>query len=138
MLDKIFSMFKEKTAPSKVPVDGKIHYKFKCGFIAWQEELNLQQDEELAKVLLNINIAYLNENSDIKSLLGLLMQEKILNKVLNIILISNDCSEVNYDLLKNSELEVVFKDFFSLNPTAMKLLKNTVGEAISKQKTLFT
>ncbi len=124
MLKNILANLKSK--PSSPVKDGRISYKFKCGLEAHQEELDVYQDEELIQAISNFDLKNIVEGSAvIKDIINLLLKEDSLNKVLNIIFKTKD---VNYKLLKNSELHSVFSDFFSLNPTAVNWLKTIGGD----------
>ena len=137
----IFSLFgnnkdtndqtKQEIKPSSEVIDGRISYKFQCGIEAHQEELNLQQDEKLTSVLLGFDLnSFSLENTSIKDLINTLVKEKALNKILEIILHPSGNEKQDYSLLKNSELQTVFSDFFSLNPTALNWLK-TIGKGLT-------
>lgn len=137
----IFSLFgnnkdtndqtKQEIKPSSGVIDGRISYKFQCGIEAHQEELNLQQDEKLTSVLLGLDLnSFSLENTSIKDLINTLVKEKALNKILDIILHPSGKEKQDYSLLKNSELQTVFSDFFSLNPTALNWLK-TIGKGLT-------
>ena len=137
MLDNLLSKFSSNGGqpakdmqPSSEPVDGKITYKFQCGIEAHQEELNLDQDEKLTTILLGFDMnSFSFETTSIKDLIGILVKEKSLIKILEIILIS-DNDKPDYSQLKNSELQNVFGDFFSLNPTVINWLK-TIGAGLT-------
>jgi hypothetical protein len=128
MLNKILSLFNKKNdtqsesqeerKPSSKIVDGRIHYEFKCGLKAYQEEMNLEQDQSLAEIILGFDLkSFSLETTSIKDLVDIILKEKALNKILDIILFRSDGSSDCFDLLKNSELQIIFEDFFSLNPT---------------------
>lgn len=119
-----------KTNNTKVK-DGRIKYKFKCGIEAYQEELDLRQDELLTEILLELNIETFSfGNTKIKELVNILIKERVLIKVLDIILTTVKDTECDFLKLKNSELEEVFEDFFSLNPTVTNWLRN-IGKGLT-------
>jgi hypothetical protein len=137
MLNNLLSKFSgngepaKEIQPSSQPVNGKISYKFQCGIEAHQEELNLEQDEKLTGVLLGFDMGSFSlEATSIKDLIGTLVREKSLLKILDIILIPEGSDKPDYAWLKNSELQNVFGDFFSLNPTAINWLK-TIGAGLT-------
>lgn len=130
MWGKLANKLNSNEKPSTPVVEGKIHYKFQCGYEAHQEELSLEQDEKLTAILLTLNLSSLAEIS-INELITTLTKEKLIPKVLGIILIGKEDND--YSKLKNSELEMVMADFFSLNPTAIAWLK-TIGEGLASLK----
>ena len=131
MLKNLFSFIANNETdpkPSTEVIGGKINYKFLCGLEAYQEELNLDQTERLTTLLLQIDFANVIENT-LQEFIQMLSSGKVIQKVLDIILIGN--TENDYTQLKNSELQKVFSDFFSLNPTAVGWLKNIAQGLIS-------
>jgi len=138
MLNNLFSLFANSgesgkdIKPSVDPINGKIHYSFQCGIKAYQEELNLDQDTEMTDLMLGFDInSFSLEKSSIKDLIDMLLKEKALSKILDIILIQpEDAPYTDYGKLKNSELAKIFSDFFSLNPTAINWLK-TIGSGLT-------
>ncbi|MEO8447691.1 MAG: hypothetical protein ABI528_09365 [bacterium] len=119
-------------------VDGKIHYKFQCGIEAHQEELSIDQDEKLVSVMMTLDINQLEAKSQIKDIIDLLLRTKLLYKMLMILLITRDCSNIDekkLKALKNSELSNVLNDFFFLNPTAINWLK-TIGKGLTSIQTI--
>lgn len=142
MLNNILSKFSgngepaEEMKPSSLPVDGKIRYKFQCGIEAHQEELNLGQDEKLTGILLGFDMnSFSFETTSIKDLINTLVKEKSLTKILEIILIPESNVKPDYSQLKNSELQNVFGDFFSLNPTVINWLRTIGGGLTSLPRT---
>ncbi len=139
MLSKIFDKFKstEEFKPSSEPVNGKITYNLQCG-TAHQEELDIEQDEKLTEVLMGFDVNALSfENTTIKDLIQRVVNEKAVYKILSIILFSED-KDFDVRYIKNSELEMIFSDFFSLNPTAINWLKTIGGALISMSQTKST
>lgn len=139
MLSKIFDKFKstEEFKPSSEPVNGKITYNLQCG-TAYQEELDIEQDEKLTEVLMGFDVNALSfENTTIKDLIQRVVNEKAVHKILSIILFSED-KDFDVRYIKNSELEMIFSDFFSLNPTAINWLKTIGGALISMSQTKST
>lgn len=135
----VFSLFgkngtaqdQQEIKPSSEIIDGRISYKFQCGIEAFQEELNLEQDEKLTGILLGFDInSFSLETTSIKDLINTLVKEKALNKILDIILLPSGNEKQDYSQLKNSELQTVFSDFFSLNPTVINWLK-TIGSGLT-------
>lgn len=132
MLKNLLSFIAGKDADPKASspiVDGKINYTFQCGLRAYQEELNLHQTEKLTAVMLELDFSDI-VNKSLQDFILMLTNGKVITKILDIILIGvpeNDLiKDVDYSALKNSELQAVFGDFFSLNPTAIGWLKNIV------------
>jgi hypothetical protein len=139
MLSKIFDKFKstEEFKPSSEPVNGKITYNLQCG-TAHQEELDIEQDEKLTEVLMGFDVNALSfENTTIKDLIQRVVNEKAVYKILSIILFSED-KDFDVRYIKNSELEMIISDFFSLNPTAINWLKTIGGALISMSQTKST
>lgn len=133
MLNNIISKLSgnSEDKPSSQPINGKIRYTFHCGIEAHQEELNLEQDEKLTGILLGFDVnSFSLETTSIKDLIGVLIKEKSLIKILEIILIPGNNENPDYSQLKNSELNNIFGDFFSLNPTVMNWLK-TIGTGLT-------
>lgn len=136
MLKNLFSNFTnkdQKIIPSSEPIDGKIMYTFQNGLVAYQEELNLDQDEKLTGILVGFDLNAFSLENSIKDLIETIIKEKALLRVLKIILLpESEQSDLDDSLkgLKNSELQKVFNDFFSLNPTVINWLK-TIGKDLT-------
>ena len=122
----------EEQKPSAEIKDGRIEYSFKCGIIAWQEELTLGQDELLAGLIGRVAISDTDEIK-LSDLIGLLVKDKLLSKFLNIILLQEENKETDYSLLKNSELRAVVSDFFILNPAVRSILQ-TLDTALTSSQ----
>lgn len=126
-------------APSAEPVDGKIHYKFQNGLQCHQEELSLGQDEQIVGILMGLELSGIDlEKTQLKEIVSQLLNENLLYRMLQIVLISEPTGDAipveSLKLLKNSELEAVIKDFFSLNPTAADWFR-TIGSGLTSGKT---
>lgn len=111
-------------------------YKFSNGIEATQEELTIEQDYQLMDLLSELGIGEGQEllNTPIKDLIGKLVKNDLLSKLLDVILTVNGKPAdaelpdppnggVNWKKLKNSELQEIMTDFFSLNPLVVQLLK---------------
>lgn len=100
-------------------------YTFSNGIIASQDELTIEQDFQLMELLMELG---LEEGQDIlktplKNILKILVKNNLVSRFFNIILrIEADHPEANWIKLKNSEVEEVMTDFFSLNPMLSQLL----------------
>lgn len=146
MLNNLFSKFAsagKDPEPSSEVVNGRISYSFACGVEAYQEELTLGQDEQLVGVLMGLNISDIDiEKTQIKDVIGKLLSDNVLYKLLQVVLIipgSEDKMPVEkLKQLRNSELQAVIGDFFSLNPTARDWLKTIGSGLISGQTTTGT
>lgn len=113
----------------------KKNYKFSIGISATQEELTIEQDYKLMDLLSELGIGEGQEllNTPIKDIIGKLVKNDLLSKMLEIILtvtgpLLDDQTiplkeDKNWLKLKNSELQEVITDFFSLNPLVLQLLK---------------
>lgn len=148
MLKNLFTKFAantEEPKPSQEPVDGKIRYKFSNGLECRQEELTLGQDEKLVEIMMGLELSGVDlENTKLRDIISQLLSENLLYKMLQVVLIAEHTDKdftrggINIDRLrslKNSELEAVIKDFFSLNPTARDWLKTIGSGLISGQTT---
>jgi hypothetical protein len=105
----------------------KKSYKFSIGINASQEELTIEQDYKIMELLSELGIEDGKEilNTSIKDIIGKLVKNDLLSKLLNVILsVKENKSEPNWKKLKNSELNEVIKDFFSLNPLVLMLFKS--------------
>lgn len=137
MLNNLFSKFSNQNSedlkPSSEVINGCISYDFQCGLKAHQEQINLDQDFRLADILLELNLKDLNfEKTSIIEVISTLFENKIIYKILLVILLPDGDGEIKSEelgKLKNSELQIIFNDFFSLNPTAKDWLK-TIGEGL--------
>lgn len=142
MLKNLFTKFAagtEEPKPSQGPVDGKIKYKFANGLECRQEELTLGQDEKLVEIMMGLELSGVDlENTKLRDIISQLLNENLLYKMLQVVLIIEpEGKEIEIDQLrslKNSELEAVIKDFFSLNPTARDWFR-TIGSGLTSGKT---
>lgn len=140
MLENILQRFnKKEIKPSAEVLNGRINYSFLNGLKAYQEQLNLEQDIELSKIFsdlmgVEVSSAVGNPSGFIQDIFKKLNREKRILSILKIILIQEDGSEIQDDKLlslKNSEIENICMDFFSLNPTLISWLKTIGKEVIS-------
>lgn len=99
-------------------------YKFSNGVEASQDELTIEQDYKLIDLLSELGIGEGQDllNTPIKDIIGKLVKNDLLTKLLNIILVIEKGAP-DWQKLKNSELQEVIKDFFTLNPLVLELLK---------------
>ncbi|MBK9333841.1 MAG: hypothetical protein IPM96_15900 [Ignavibacteria bacterium] len=113
-------------------------YKFSNGITAAQDELNLGQDYKIMSLLSGLGIEDGKEllDSSIGDIIKKIVENDLVSELLNIILvIDNDtAADRNWSVLKNSELQKVIEDFFSLNPIALSWLK-TIGTGLTSAKT---
>ena len=103
------------------------NYKFSNGIEAYQEELTLEQDYKLAELAMGIDLNSFKDldKLEIKNVLKLLVNENVLEKFLQIILIPlSEITDKTFNSLKNSEVKQVIEDFFTLNPLVRDLLQN--------------
>lgn len=105
------------------PKPGRIKYDFNNGLECYQEELTLKQDDAIIRLIEDFDLDDIKEgNIKIKSLIQFLLKNNALVKALRIILnIPDDLSDEMILTLNNSELQVVFQDFFLLNPGAEQI-----------------
>lgn len=102
-------------------------YTFSNGIKATQDELTIEQDYKLMELLLELGV---EEGQDIlktplKNIVKVLVKNDLASKFFGIILQTEaDQPEADWKKLKNSEVEEVMTDFFSLNPVVHQLLKN--------------
>lgn len=103
----------------EVNKNNQIEYSFKCGIKAYQEELTLKQDRQINDLIKGLDKNLMKDFTKIQftELINILFEKDLLNKLLNIILHTNNA---DYSNLSNSELEQVVTDFFTLNPTLKK------------------
>ncbi len=134
MINDLFSNFKnkDKLKPSSEMKDGRIYYKLSCGLEVYQEELTLKQNEEIVKLITELDMSAISLDSQIMELVKTLLTGNVLTRALAIILIpcfpdSFDASKLSQ--IKNSELKNIFNDFFLFNPTVVNWLK-TIGDAL--------
>lgn len=75
-------------------------------------------------------------NTSIGDIIKKIVENDLVSELLNIILvIDNDTSaDRDWSVLKNSELQKVIEDFFSLNPIVLSWLK-TIGTGLTSAKT---
>lgn len=88
------------------------------GVECYQEELNLEQDHKIAELIKSINLDNLKDfnNLSVESVVKLLLDSKLINEFLNIILIPVDSTvSIKINEIKNSTLIQIFKDFFLCN-----------------------
>jgi hypothetical protein len=146
MLKNLFSKFatsEKEPQPSSEVINGRICYSFACGVEAYQEELTLGQDEELVGVLMELDIEGVDlEKTQIKEIIEKLLSDNLLHKLLQVILVIPGMEQkIPVEKIKqfrNSELQAVIGDFFSLNPTARDWLKTIGSGLISGQTTTGT
>lgn len=124
----------------------KKSYKFSNGIEATQEELTIEQDYKLMDLLSELGIGEGQElmNTPIKDIIGKLVKNDMLSKLLNIILTEKDkivdeggntlAGLVDWKTLKNSELQEVMTDFFSLNPLVLQLFRG-LGSGLGMMNT---
>lgn len=118
----------------------KKSYKFSNGITASQEELTIEQDYMLMDLLSELGIGEGQDllNTPIKDIIGKLVKNDLLSKFLDIILNVNETQADqlpgNWLKLKNSELQEVITDFFTLNPLVLQLLK-TFGSGLGTTNT---
>lgn len=124
----------------------KKSYKFSNGIEASQEELTIEQDYKLMDLLSELGIGEGQEllNTPIKDIIGKLVKNDMLSKLLNIILTAKDkitdeggntpAGLVDWKTLKNSELQEVMTDFFSLNPLVLQLFRG-LGSGLGMMNT---
>lgn len=95
------------------------NYNFKCGIKAYQEELTLKQDIQINNLIKELDKNLMKDITkiEISQVLNMLFENDLLNKLLNIVLHTENA---DYSELTNSELEQVVNDFFSLNPSLKK------------------
>lgn len=142
MLKNLFTKFAantEEPKPSQEPVDGKIRYSFSNGLECRQEELTLGQDEKLVEIMMGLELSGVDlENTKLRDIISQLLNENLLYKMLQVALIAEPAeAEISIEQLKslkNSELEAVIRDFFSLNPTARDWFR-TIGSGLTSGKT---
>lgn len=143
MLNNLFTKFAsagKDPAPSAEVVNGRISYTFANGVNAYQEELTLGQDEELVGIMMSLDIAGIDvEKTKLSEIIGKLVSDQLLYKLLQVVLIipgsGDKVSVEQLKQLRNSELQAVIGDFFSLNPTAQDWLKTIGSGLISGQTT---
>lgn len=133
----MFATSEKEPQPSSEVVNGRICYSFACGVEAYQEELTLGQDEELVGVLMALDISGVDlEKTQIKEIIEKLLSDNLLHKLLQVILVIPGMEQKipveKIKQLRNSELQAVIGDFFSLNPTARDWLK-TIGSGLISQ-----
>lgn len=94
------------------------------GIKATQEELTIEQDYKLMELLSEVGIEEGQSFADMKisELIKKLVKGDLLSRLLDTILTVKGDSP-NWKKLKNSELNEVIQDFFSLNPIALQLLR---------------
>lgn len=102
----------------------------------YQDELNAEQDQNIAELFTRLD---LGDISDIASLrfdviIKAIAKFKALSKFLSIILTDKDGNPIPESLagkIKNSQMEGIIKDFFSLNPKVRELLTNLKNALLS-------
>lgn len=102
-------------------------YQFKNGLKCYQEELTLAQDIEISQIL-----SKHSEGDDSQTnLIRLFSKQGVVEDLLSVILLSeNPIEKAKFLTLKNSELQKVIEDFFSLNENLRKLLTGSgIGQA---------
>jgi hypothetical protein len=105
-------------------------YKFKNGIQAHQEELSIEQDYRIAELMTELEIPGFEdiEKMQIQNLIKLLASSGVLEKFLEVILLpakdTEGISAEKLKTLKNSEVQKVMDDFFTLNPLVKSLLQN--------------
>ncbi len=110
----------------------KKDYKFSNGLEASQEELTLLQDYELMDLISGVDAGSVSLTSmTIIDAIKRLREHKLIEKALAIILSIEENSDNFKKLsgLKNSELQEVFTDFFTLNPIVPTVLQNFAAAA---------
>lgn len=116
------------------------NYKFSNGIRAYQEELNGEQDFQVADLFTKMEIGDLDmQKLKLKELLGILSNKKeLVNQFFNIILFEKNSitGDANYLTLKNSEMRDVIQDFFTLNPGSRNLLTGILSQAAVMLKTM--
>lgn len=98
----------------------------------YQEELTLGQDIQLTELLQETSLEqYSNiDNMNVAQLIKLISKENLITKFLRIILLNNDgkvLEDKDALKIKNSLLELIINDFFSLNPSVKNLLMSISG-----------
>ncbi len=104
----------------------KKEYNFSIGITATQEELNIEQDYQLMDILSELGIGEGQDlmNTPIRDLIGKLVKNDLLSKLLDVILqVADQQTSPDWKKLKNSELQEVITDFFTLNPLVVQLFK---------------
>jgi len=118
-------------------------YKFSNGIRAYQEELNGEQDFQVADLFAKMEIGDLDMSTlKLKELFGIFKDKKdFVNNFFNIILTTQPASDqvignIDFLKLKNSEMRAVIEDFFTLNPGSRTLLTGILGQAAIMLKTM--
>ncbi|HCA42131.1 MAG TPA: hypothetical protein DEP28_02645 [Bacteroidetes bacterium] len=93
----------------------------------FQEELNLGQDIQLTELLQETSLEEFSnvDNMNVAQLIKLISKENLITKFLRIILFNNEGNSLSDEdcfKIKNSQLELIINDFFSLNPSVKNLL----------------
>lgn len=98
------------------------NYNFKCGIKAYQEECDYAQDKEILALLKSVEIGELKDFGElsIAKLIDKIIVNDLIGKLFNIILITEEVCEQNWDKLKRSEVIEVLQDFFTLSPVLQK------------------
>ena len=117
-------------------------YNLKCGITCIQDELNLEQDHDIAELILSLkdtSLAKLFEgdlaNIKIMDVILLLKDNNLIQKLLAIVLLKENLEKIpeeDFNKIKNSELMEVLTDFFNLNPKLVGLL-TSFGKGLASQ-----
>ena len=110
------------------------HYRFHNGLECYQEQLTLEQTEELAVLLSEVNLSS-NADFTLEMLTGALFTKKGLRRALEIALVSTNGDDLQAKVaqLTQDEVEAVLNDFFTLNPK-MKLSFEIIKLAVASQE----
>mgnify|MGYP000895635158 CR=1 FL=1 len=93
----------------------------------YQEELTLGQDIQLTELIQETSLEEFSnvDTMNVAELIKLISKDKLITKFLRIILQSNSGNQLEDEdalKIKNSQLELIINDFFSLNPSVKNLL----------------
>jgi len=109
-------------------------------YTVFQDELNIYQDHRIAQLFSDLDIKNIDDikNLTFSQIISLLSKSNVLIKFLSIILtdvLGNPVPDNIIGSIKNSQLEIIFKDFFSLNPKLKELLMILKNALISTNLT---
>lgn len=92
---------------------------FRCS----QNELTIKKDFQIAKLLTSVNVTNISDlfSLELNKILELLIENELLQKFFEIILVYDRKFTPDFNYLKNSDAINIIKDFFSLNPAVMQL-----------------
>ncbi|MBE2218025.1 MAG: hypothetical protein IAE90_07480 [Ignavibacteria bacterium] len=139
----LYFKFKKRSVPGKANLfsnSGRREYQFANGLKCAMEWLTIAQEKALLDLLVKLDLKDWSDlaNIDFNKLHKVLVEADGLCKFLDIILLDKEFSgayvdpDTYYNTLHTPEVEVIIKDFFSLNPSKLAILQNTVLTAASQ------